>query len=86
MANPLIEHLQERHNLLKSFEQQTGNAIDALFNWRSLLRTWQHDGRTIPDDAFMTHVNDLAKAGLLEFVDGNELDRLRELVTGKETN
>ncbi|MCB0208023.1 MAG: hypothetical protein KDJ52_01760 [Anaerolineae bacterium] len=76
--------MMSKRKLITHFEQQANNAIDALFNWRSLLRTWQNDPRLIPDDMFMAHLDDLAEVGLLEFVDGSDLDRLRELMTGQE--
>ncbi len=71
------------------FEDWIANAeaaIDALFNWKAYLRAWQSHPQTgqLPDDLFMSVVQDMAQAGLMAWLDRPELDQLRHVITGGE--
>ena len=62
----------------------TDAALNALHTWRAYLQVWQQYEAPIQDDFFMAVVQDMAQAGLLEWLDGSEagLDNLREVLTG----
>ena len=61
----------------------TDAALNALHTWRAYLQVWQQYEAPIQDDFFMAVVQDMAQAGLLEWLDGSEagLDNLREVLT-----
>lgn len=60
----------------------TDKALEALRWWRATLTVWLNHPH-VTDEAFMQAVQNLAEAGLLEFLDGcpANIDHLRALVT-----
>lgn len=79
----------KRRLLLDQFIQATDEALSQLQTWRGFLATWKANEEMLlplPDDLFMSLINDLKSAGLLEFVDGQELDALREALTGVDSS
>lgn len=86
---PAGQNHQATNNQIHIFADwltSTEQAIDALFVWKSWLRAWQSHPQTgqLPDDLFMSVVQDMNEAGSMAWLDRPELDRLREAVTGGE--
>lgn len=75
----------QREYLITSWLQRCGRAVEALYSFQSYLAIWAaHDEAIIADDMFMSVLDDMAQAGLLEFMDGGPLDELRAILTGLE--
>lgn len=68
---------------IQAWLKATDQALEALHGWRAYLQVWQQYEAPIQDDFFMAVVQDMAQAGLLEWMDGSEagLDNLREVLT-----
>lgn len=68
---------------IRDWLKATDAAISALHSWRAYLQVWQQYQAPIEDDFFMAVVQDMAQAGLLEWMDGSEagLDGLRAALT-----
>jgi hypothetical protein len=65
---------------------ETAAAIEALILWRGYLVAWREFPDPVDDDLFMNVVDDLAQAGLTEWLDANPegIDDLRAAVTGED--
>ena len=68
---------------IQAWLEATDQALNALHSWRAYLQVWQQYQAPIQDDFFMAIVQDMAQAGLLEWMDGSEagLDNLRTVLT-----
>jgi hypothetical protein len=75
-----------RQQVLQGFirEAQMGKA--ALDQWLYTLGRWYLSEVQTSDDDFMQAVQEMALAGMLEFIDGSpsDIDKLREVLTGVE--
>ncbi len=61
-------------------------AIEALFTFKAYLYAWQKQPASLPDDAFMSVIQDMTEAGLFEWCNASQadIDALRSVVTGGE--
>jgi hypothetical protein len=74
------------NRIIQDWLNETAKAIEAMRVFQVYLRAWQHHpnlGR-LPDDAFMSVIQDMAQAGMMGWLDRPELDALRAAVTGGE--
>jgi hypothetical protein len=74
------------NRIIQDWLNETAKAIEAMRVFQAYLRGWQHHpnlGR-LPDDAFMSVIQDMAQAGMMGWLDRPELDALRAAVTGGE--
>jgi len=74
----------DRVAILEHWIADCNKSIDSLAVFRRKLESWQSYAVSIPDDAFMTVMDDLAYAGLFEWFDARDIDALREAVTSQE--
>lgn len=77
---------EQRAQVINDWVAASEQAIEALFNWKAYLHAWQQHPASVPDDAFMSVVRDMAEAGLSEWLDASQadIDALRNVVTGGE--
>lgn len=75
--------MNTKHETIQAWLKATDQAMEALRSWRAYLQVWQQYQAPIQDDFFMAVVQDMAQAGLLEWLDGSEagLDNLRTVLT-----
>ena len=85
MPNPTLSKT-EKEKLINDWINYCNLAVNRIFNWRSDLISWKKIELDIPDEVFMAALDDLAKDGLLYWVDGcpHGIVQLREAVTGQE--
>lgn len=71
------------NRIFDNWTRQTETAIEALFAWKAYLRAWQTHPN-VTDAAFMAAVQNMAEAGLSEWLDANQagIDALRVTLTG----
>jgi hypothetical protein len=74
------------NQILQTWLDDAEAAIDALFVLKGYLRAWQAHPNLgqLPDDFFMSIVQEMNEAGLMGWLDRPELDELRKTVTGGE--
>lgn len=74
----------DKQAMITDWLRRIDTAVDALYTFRAYLVVW-NSFPTITDDLFMSALQDVSEAGLLEFFDGMPsptLDELREVLTG----
>ena len=76
--------MNEKQVLIQDWLQRVTLAEDVLRTFRSYLIGWSYYPNKVDDDLFMSVIQGMAQAGLLEFVDGGNLDELRAVLTGLE--
>lgn len=72
-----------KKQLIERFRQNQNLALAALLRWGLVLDEWKSQPQ-VPDDEFMTEIQNLSQAGLLDFIDGQPIDDLRYVITGME--
>lgn len=74
--------------VINDWIEASEQAIEALFTFKAYLFAWQKHPQTgnLPDDAFMSVIQDLTEAGLFEWFNASQadIDALRKVVTGVE--
>jgi hypothetical protein len=80
---PDLAHLKQQHKnrIIEDWLNASDEALAALLIWRGYLKEWQaHSGVT--DGAFMGVVQDMAEAGLDEWLNASwaDIDALRSVV------
>lgn len=78
-----------KRQLLDMWLAYTGNTLDALSRFQTLLYSWKDLPCDIPDDVFMAGLTELDEAQLSEWADScpvseQAVDYLRQAVTGRE--
>jgi hypothetical protein len=81
-ADALARKAAARGPVLQDWIESTEAAIEALLNWKADLQS-RRSHPHVSDAAFMSAIQDLNEAGLMDWADGNPLglDHLREVVS-----
>lgn len=76
--------MTEKSVLIQDWLQRVRKAEEVLRIFRSYLIGWSYYPNVVNDELFMSVIEEMAQAGLFEFVDGGNLDVLRAVLTGLE--
>lgn len=81
-ADALERKAAARGPVIQDWIESVESAIEALLNWKKDLQSWQCHPY-VTDQAFMSAIQDINEAGLMDWADGNPLglDHLREVVS-----